>query len=351
MPDPLSDVLELLEATSFVSTSLKAGGAWSVHVGGHEGLKFNAVVTGSAWLSITGCAEPIRLEPGDCFLLARGLPFTLASDLSLAPVDAGVVFGAASGAVAILGDGEGFYVAGGKMTLDPSSASLLTDTLPDYILLPASSERAQTMQWLLARFVAELAADDAGAATVAANLIHMMFVELIRTHLAAVPDGGRGWLSALGDPRIGRTLRLMHDAPTHGWTLGKLADAAAMSRSSFAHHFRARVGVAPLDYLLRWRMQLARRDLVRSAEPIAQVAQRYIGKRVRQRVQACSRHLAKAIGPTGSFRPGRTFTGASLKVDSRRTGCGRLLRSADCLSAAIQFLNHPSHVEPERGLQ
>lgn len=275
MSDPLSDMLTLLKATSFISTGLSAGGAWSVHVAGHEGLKFNAVVSGHAWLSISGRARPIRLGPGDCFLLARGLPFTLASDLDIAPIDAGIVFAAPNGPVATLGDGRDVRVVGGKMTLDPSSASMLTDALPDLILLSAFSEQARTMQWLLARFVAELAEDRVGAATVGANLIHMMFVELVRAYLTEEPDLARGWLNALADPRIGKALRVMHDDPMHGWTLLELANAVAMSRSSFAHRFRGQVGIPPLDYLRRWRMQLARRDLLMSRQTVAQVAQAY----------------------------------------------------------------------------
>jgi AraC-like DNA-binding protein len=45
--------------------------------------------------------------------------------------------------------------------------------------------------------------------------------------------------------------------------------------SNFAQRFRSKVGVPPLDYLLRWRMRLARRDLLKLHQPIAQVAQRY----------------------------------------------------------------------------
>jgi transcriptional regulator GlxA family with amidase domain len=114
-----------------------------------------------------------------------------------------------------------------------------------------------------------------GAATMSGNLIHMMFVELIRAHLTREPDGGSGWLSALADPRVGKALRLMHDAPLHDWTLRELAERSAMSRSSFAHYFRTHVGIPPIDYLLRWRMQLARRDLVRSGHPVAKVAMTY----------------------------------------------------------------------------
>jgi len=273
--DPLSDVLSLLGAESFVSTGLKAGGAWSLRVDRHEGLKFNAVLSGCAWLAIEGRADPIALAPGDCFVLARGLPFTLAADLAFAPTDAGDVFAAADGPVATMGDGGDFHVVGGKMVLDALSSSLLVEALPDCILLRASSSHAATMQWLLDRFIAEIEGDEAGHGASAANLMHLMFIELIRAHLSLVASGREGWLYALADPRIGKALRLMHGAPSRRWTLPELAEATAMSRSSFAQHFRSRVGMPPLEYLLRWRMRLARRDLQKRSLPIADVARRY----------------------------------------------------------------------------
>ncbi|WP_454647280.1 helix-turn-helix transcriptional regulator [Bradyrhizobium liaoningense] len=52
-----------------------------------------------------------------------------------------------------------------------------------------------------------------------------------------------------------------------------MADAIAMSRSAFSKRFKSLVGLAPLDYLLRWRMRLARDQLRRGATVSATAAQ------------------------------------------------------------------------------
>ena len=275
MTDPLSDVLSLLDAESLVSTGLKAGGGWSLRVDGHEGLKFNAVLSGTAWLAIDGRPDPIALAAGDCFLLARGLPFTMAADLAIPPVNATEVFSITQGAVATMGDGADFHVVGGRMTLDKASSAILVDALPDCIVLPAGSERASAMRWLLNRFAAEVEGTDAGHGASAAKLMHLMFIELIRAHLAVPDQRQQGWLHALADPKIGKALRLMHEAPVRPWTLKELAESTAMSRSSFAQRFRERVGMPPLDYLLRWRMRLARRDMLTRRESMTEVSRRY----------------------------------------------------------------------------
>ncbi len=91
--DPLSDVLSLLKPRSYLSAGFDAGGEWSIQFSNqYDTIKCYAVVSGGCWLSVEGVPEPVRLEAQDCFVLPSGRPFRLASDMSLAPVDAKTVF-------------------------------------------------------------------------------------------------------------------------------------------------------------------------------------------------------------------------------------------------------------------
>ena len=90
--DPLSDVLSLLKLRSYMSGGFDVGGDWSIQFPQHEGIKCYALVSGQCWLSVEGVPDAVRLKTGDCFLLPRGRPFRLASDLSLTPVDARCAF-------------------------------------------------------------------------------------------------------------------------------------------------------------------------------------------------------------------------------------------------------------------
>lgn len=88
-----------------------------------------------ARLLIDGQVEPIVLRSGDCFMLSRGTPFVLGSDLDMPAEPADRVFAAASHGTAVLGSGEDFHVVGGKMLLDELSEPLLTGELPDCVFL------------------------------------------------------------------------------------------------------------------------------------------------------------------------------------------------------------------------
>jgi AraC-like DNA-binding protein len=54
--------------------------------------------------------------------------------------------------------------------------------------------------------------------------------------------------------------------------VAELAAAVSMSRSGFSARFRALVGLPPLDYLVRWRMQIAARALRSTDRTVAAIA-------------------------------------------------------------------------------
>jgi AraC-like DNA-binding protein len=66
----------------------------------------------------------------------------------------------------------------------------------------------------------------------------------------------------------------MHARVDHAWTVGQLAEAAALSRSAFFDRFTRTVGVAPMEYLLSWRMEIAKDLLRREGLSVSEVAER-----------------------------------------------------------------------------
>ncbi|MBI2308006.1 MAG: AraC family transcriptional regulator [Rhodocyclales bacterium] len=86
----------------------------------------------------------------------------------------------------------------------------------------------------------------------------ILFIGLLR-QLIAHPSHPAGLLSGLSDPRIARALVAMHAAPQADWTLERLAEAAGMSRTSFATTFRSVMNRPPGKYLSAIRLAIAQR--------------------------------------------------------------------------------------------
>jgi len=270
--DPLSDVLSLLKPRSHMFRGFDAGGNWSIHFGQHEGIKCYAVVSGECWLSVEGVPEAVRVKTGDCFLLPRGRPFRVASDLALASVDAHTFFPSPlNGGLTVLNGGGDFSSVGGYFALGGDHAGILLGMLPPIVHIRTESDKA-ALRWTMERMRQELREPQPGGFLVAQHLAHLMLVQALRLHLAEGLKGGVGWLFALADKQMAAAINAMHEDTAHPWTLQELAERAGMSRSTFALKFKETVGTPPMEHLTRWRMLRAGDRLVNSSDPISVIA-------------------------------------------------------------------------------
>jgi AraC-like DNA-binding protein len=269
--DPLSDVLSLLKPRSYLAGGFHVDGELSVQFPRHEGIKCYAVLSGQCWLTVEGVPDAVRLTAGDCFLLPRGRPFCLTTDLTLTPVDFRILLAEHSKdrAASSAGDGGGF-IAGGHFILT-GNADILLGLLPPIVHIRKESDKA-AMRWALERMREELREPQPGSFLVAQQLAYMMLVQALRLHLAERPSGGVGWLFALADKQMSAAITAIHEDPAHHWTVQELAERAGMSRSTFALKFKETVGNSPMEYLTRWRMLLAGDRLTNASDPISIIA-------------------------------------------------------------------------------
>ncbi|NTF46560.1 AraC family transcriptional regulator [Rhizobium rhizogenes] len=271
--DPFSDILRLTRAEAVATGGFTAGGSWAISFPGRDKIKFCAVIKGSCWASLEGHKEPVRLNTGDIGLLAAKRSYVLGSDLGIVPVDAMSLFSSVGRTTAVLGDGSDFTFIGGHVVLDPASGQLLAGVLPPWIHIQAASPQATALRWLLDQLAEERATDQPGGQLASAQLTQLLFIQTLRAHLKTASGIPASWLRALGDPRIAPALHMMHGDPARAWHLDELAKASAMSRTSFAFHFKKAAGIAPLTYLTEWRMRVAERALRDGKTIVAEIAQ------------------------------------------------------------------------------
>lgn len=272
MADPLSDILELVDARCAMSGGFRAGTRWSLRYPPPTQIKFCAMMKGHGWFMLEDGALPIELDTGDVVLINSDKPFILTSDPALEPIDATTIFARKVDGITRYDDGDDTFILGGHVTLDETRGHLLRDALPPAIHVSAASSEAAILRGLLQQLVGEIAQRQPGSALASANLAQLMFVQMLRAHLESNDRLVSGWLQALADGRIAPTLRLMHGDPGRNWGLEELAREANMSRTTFAERFKQVVGMAPLAYLTRWRMYLAERALIEEDTPVAQLA-------------------------------------------------------------------------------
>jgi AraC-like DNA-binding protein len=158
----------------------------------------------------------------------------------------------------------------GYLGCDVRPFNPLLSALPALMCVRRPVDGSAWVTDLLRLALAEGGSKRAGSESILAKLSELMFVEVIRRHIESLPEGARGWLSGLRDPHIGMALRLIHARPAKQWTLEGLAQEVGLSRTVFAGRFTDYVEVSPMQYVARWRLQLASRLLEQAGVSISQ---------------------------------------------------------------------------------
>jgi AraC-like DNA-binding protein len=237
-------------------------------------IEFHVVVRGSCWAAMVG-EEPVRLEEGDVVLFPQGDAHVLSSapGLRRTGTEPGVFFAPrppqlpfalnvndAGMTTAILDGGgrEKTTVVCGFLGFDAKPFNPLLASLPRLLRLSGlTNERGAWIASFLRSLVDESNRKQPGGEAVLERMSEMLFVEVLRRYADALPAEQTGWLAGLRDAAVGRALALLHERPAEGWTLERLGDEAALSRSTLHERFVHFLGQPPMQYLAQWRMQLA----------------------------------------------------------------------------------------------
>jgi AraC-like DNA-binding protein len=158
------------------------------------------------------------------------------------------------------------------------------------------------MEWMqstLRLMAAEAEELRPGGEAVITRLGDILVIQAIRSWIGSDPAAQTGWLGALQDRQIGRAISLIHRDPARAWTVASLADEVAMSRSAFAARFTELVGEPAMQYVARWRMNVALNSLKEERATVAELASR-LGYRSEA---AFARAFKRVIGvPPGAVK-------------------------------------------------
>ncbi|MFT7776332.1 AraC family transcriptional regulator [Roseateles sp.] len=291
MSDPLTEVVQLLRPRAVFANLISGRGDYAVRYAQYGQPSFCIMLKGNCRLAVDG-HEEVTLGAGDFVLLPSTPAFTISS-LTPAPlpvhIDPKLVPG---------GDGERRYgmpggepemlSLGGAFMFDGADPELLVSLLPGVVHVRGSTRLAQLVQMVGEEYLDPRP----GHEFMLSRLVGMMLVEAMRSTTAG--SAPPGLLRGLGDERLALALRQIHMRVEHHWTVAQLADAAALSRSAFFDRFTRAVGVAPMEYLLSWRMAIAKELLRREGLSVTEVAERVGYASTSAFSTAFSRHMGQS---------------------------------------------------------
>jgi AraC-like DNA-binding protein len=164
-----------------------------------------------------------------------------------------------------------FRMLGGSFQIESANAPLLVALLPRMIHIRAAVSDTTRISRLVDLIIDECGAERPGGAMILDRLLEILLVEALRGEAigdAVLP----GLLAGMHDPALARALRAIHGDVRAGWTVAGLARVAGLSRSAFAARFMTTMGCAPIEYLARWRMALAKDALGRGGVSLDRLA-------------------------------------------------------------------------------
>lgn len=269
MIDPLAEVVTLLQPSLLFSKTLVGAGSWRITPPDTSQPFYGVILEGGCRLTVDG-REPINGEAGDFVLIPVAHRLEVSSREPPAQSD--------DSPLVALGNGE-FRVGApsgptdlrmliGHCSFVSPDADLLVPLLPQLVHIRCAQRLAQ----LVSLVGDESRAQRPAREVVLSRLLEVLFIEALRSpaEIATAQCLARG----LGDLRIAHAIRAMHERPAQTWTMADLAKEATLSRSAFFERFKQKVGVAPMAYLLAWRMALAKKMLRRNESHMAEIAER-----------------------------------------------------------------------------
>jgi len=262
-------------------------------------IEYHVVTKGRCWGALAGEA-PVALQAGDVIMFPQGDAHVISSapGMRVENVDKSLFFSprppqlpyvlTQRGERALAAtqrdgspvttahlDGGGVdraTVVCGFLGCDARPFNPLLAALPRLLHMPGAAERSGWTGHFIDTAVDEANRKRPGGEAVLERLSEMMFVDVVRRYLEGLAPEQTGWLAGLRDRYVGRALGLLHERPSHRWTIDELGDTVGLSRSALHERFAQLVGQPPMQYLAQWRMQVASQLLRQSTLNVASIA-------------------------------------------------------------------------------
>ena len=221
--------------------------------------------------------QRVKLAAGDIVVFPHGDPHIMGNGRDVEPRDNGQmlqeILSQGLKLARMGGGGEITRFICGYLVCDTQLSKAFLGGLPPIFKVNISNDSSG--QWLESSIrysVEQAVASQTGSEIVVAKLSEALFAETLRRYVDLLPPGHTGWLAGARDPDVGKALALVHRQPSAPWTIAELARKAGVSRSVLAERFRHFLGVPPMAYLTRWRLQLGAQLLASTSYSVAQVA-------------------------------------------------------------------------------
>ncbi len=269
--DVLGDILETLRFRGSIFFRSELAAPWGMSLPEMGIPRFHIALSGDCFVG-AGDHQSIRVGESDIVMLPNGDSHWIADSpgRELVPSER-------AGQACELGDplfqhGEITHrLMCGMVRFDEGAAHPILDALPAMMHFP-TLESSGPIWSTVSLIDAEMRSRQSTNSRIADRLTEVLFLQLLN-HYVSHGNEKQGFLAALRDRRVYRALTLIHKAPEFDWTLSSLGAEVGMSRATLVRRFQDIVGVAPMAYIMDWRLMKAHELVKHTMQSLEQIAQ------------------------------------------------------------------------------
>jgi AraC-like DNA-binding protein len=281
--DALASLLDGVHAEGALFGRTVMSPPWAIRFEEQTGLTLVVMLRGEGFVRPDG-GEPVALPHGALAIVVGREPFSVADAAATATPPLYVMHGPD---VCTTAEGKplgedfrlGIHTCGDALdsptmlltagyAVKGSVTQRLVSALPRVVVVPGEGDVCPVTDLT----VAELEREAPGQQAVLDRLLDLLLLTSLREWFNRPEACAPKWYRALGDPIVGRALRLLHEEPARRWTVTSLAAETGVSRATLARRFTDLVGEPPMKYLTGWRLSLAADLLHRTDEKVDAIA-------------------------------------------------------------------------------
>ncbi|MFT4807558.1 MAG: AraC-like DNA-binding protein [Paraglaciecola sp.] len=253
--DLVGDVLETLRFKGSIFFRSDLAAPWGMSLDKADIPRFHIAMSGSCFVGSDN-AEPVNVHHMEIVMLPSGSSHWIADQPGRQ-----LISSLQAGEACELGNPlfqQGKITQSlmcGMVHYDKASSHPIIDSLPQ--ILHFQGLVSEDPIWKTVIIIeSEMQRTRGKGGTIVDRLTEVLFLQLLNRYVHKNKEM-TGFLAALRDKRIHKALTLIHLDPSFNWSIASLGERVGMSRATLVRHFQSSVGLAPMAYILNWRMMKA----------------------------------------------------------------------------------------------
>jgi AraC-like DNA-binding protein len=269
--DVLGDVLETLRFRGSIFFRSDLAAPWGMSLDEANIPRFHIAMSGSCYVGSESVA-PINVKHMDIVMLPSGRSHWIADKPGRKLIPSQQAGEACELGNPLFQNGEITQsLMCGLVNYDQASSHPILDSLPQVLHFPKLT--SQDPIWMTVMLIeSEMQRTRSKGSSIVDRLTEVLFLQLLNRYVHENQQLS-GFFAALRDKRIHSALTLIHQEPEFNWSIAALGERVGMSRATLVRHFQSSIGLAPMAYILNWRMMKAYSLIKYSNANLEQVAE------------------------------------------------------------------------------